>query len=64
MLDRPLTSFGQDGTIAKVNRESMFRELTIFNHFCTSGHCGFLEDVSLTFIDKTDPPDPLKMVDY
>ena len=21
----------------------------LFNHFCTSGHCGFLEDVSLTF---------------
>ena len=36
----------------------------LFNHFCTSGHCGFLEDVSLTFIDKTDPSDPLKREDY
>ena len=36
----------------------------LFNHFCTSGHCGFLEDVSLTFIDKTDPSDPLKRKDY
>ena len=34
----------------------------LFNHFCTSGHCGFL--VSLTFIDKTDPSDPLKKEDY
>ena len=36
----------------------------LFNHFCTSGHCSFLEDVSLTFIDKTDPSDPLKREDY
>ena len=36
----------------------------LFNHFCTSGHWGFLEDVSLTFIDKIDPSDPLKKEDY
>ena len=36
----------------------------LFNHFCTSGHYGFLEDVSLTFIDKTDPSDPLKRKDF
>ena len=36
----------------------------MFNHFCTPGHCRFLEDASLTFIDKTDPSDPLKMEDY
>ena len=36
----------------------------LFNHFCTSGHWGFLEDVSLTFIGKTDPSDPLKREDY
>ena len=24
----------------------------LFNNFCTSDHCGFLEDVSLTFIVK------------
>ena len=35
----------------------------LFNHFFTSGHCGFLEDVSLTFIDKTDPSDLLKRDD-
>ena len=35
----------------------------LFNHFCTSSHCGFLEDVSLTFIDKTDKSDPLKRED-
>ena len=35
----------------------------MINHFCASGHCGFLEDVSLTFIYKTDPSDPLKRED-
>ena len=32
----------------------------MFNHFCTSGHCVFLEDISLIFIYKTDPYDLLK----
>ena len=32
----------------------------LFNHFCTCSHCGFLEDVSLTFINETDPTDPVK----
>ena len=47
----------------------MVRELHVcgnicLNHFCTSGHCSFLEDVSLTILDKTDPSDPLKREDY
>ena len=33
----------------------------LFNHLCTSGHAGFLDDVSITFIDKTDL---LKSEDY
>ena len=36
----------------------------LFNHFCTSGHTGFIENVSITFIDKTDPSDPLNREDY
>ena len=36
----------------------------LFNHFFTSGHWGFLEDASLTFIDKADLSDPLKREDY
>ena len=34
------------------------------NHFCISGHCGFLKDALLTFIDKTDPSDLLKREEY
>ena len=29
-----------------------------FEHFANEGHCSFLEDVTITFIDKTDPKDP------
>ena len=36
----------------------------LFNHFCTSGHAGLLDDVSTTFIDKTDSSDPLKREGY
>ena len=32
----------------------------LFEHFNEEGHHGFLEDVSITFIDKTDPSEPLK----
>ena len=32
----------------------------LFRHFSSPGHHGFLNDVSVTFIDKTDPSDPLK----
>ena len=36
----------------------------LFDHFCDCNHKGFLSDVSITFIDKTDPSDPLKREDY
>ena len=36
----------------------------LFRHFSSPGRNGFLNDVSITFIDKTDPSDPLKREDY
>ena len=36
----------------------------LFRHFLSSGHNGFLNDASITFIDKTDPSDTLKREDY
>ena len=35
----------------------------MLNNFCTSGNAGFLDDVSITFIDKTDPSDSFKRED-
>ena len=36
----------------------------LFRHFWSPCRNGFLNDVSITFIDKADPSDPLKQEDY
>ena len=36
----------------------------IFEHFNSPGHKGFLDDISITFFDKTDPSDTEKRKDY
>ena len=36
----------------------------LFRHCSSPGHHGFSNDVSITFIDKADPSDPLKREDY
>ena len=36
----------------------------LFEHFNEEGHHGFLEDVSIIFIDKTDPSEALKRENY
>ena len=32
----------------------------LFDHFKTEGHTGFLHDVEISLIDKTDPSKPLE----
>ena len=36
----------------------------LFSHFSMACHDGFLNDISITFTDKTDPSDPLRREDY
>ena len=36
----------------------------IYEHFSSEGHCSFLDEVSITFIDKTNPKDPNKWEHY
>ena len=36
----------------------------LFRHFSSPDRNGFLNDASITFIDKKDPSDPLKREDY
>ena len=36
----------------------------LFEYFASEGHCSFLEDVTITFIDKTDPKDPNQREHY
>ena len=36
----------------------------LFRHFSSLDGNGFWNDISINFIDKTDPSDPLKREDY
>ena len=36
------------------------KEKHLYNHFMLEDHTQFVNDVSIIFIDKTDPTDPLK----
>ena len=36
----------------------------MYEHFNLPGHSGFLNNVSVTLIDKTDPKDPTKREDF
>ena len=35
---------------------------TTFKHFNSDGHQCFLDEISITFIDKADPSEPLKEI--
>ena len=48
----------------KHGQEATCMQKHFFNHFCTSDHFGFLDDLSLTFIDKTASSNSLKREDY
>ena len=48
----------------KYQRSETCMQEHLFKHFSSPGHNGFLNDVSITFIDKTDPSGPLKREDY
>ena len=36
----------------------------LYEHFCSSNHNYYINDVSAIFIDKTDPSESLKREDY
>ena len=36
----------------------------LFEHFAFNGHNGFLEDFTITLIDKTDTADPTRREEY
>ena len=47
----------------KFSRESCMQQ-HLFGHFQSPGHTDFVEDVCITFIDKTEPFTPTKREDY
>ena len=48
----------------KCHRSDMCMQEHLFKHFLSPGHNGFLNNVSITFINKTDLSDPLKRENY
>ena len=46
------------------NRKESCMQQHLFEHFSSEGHKRFLDDVSIIFIDKTDPKDPNKREQY
>ena len=42
----------------------IYKSIYIFEHFSEEGRHSFLEDVSITLIDKTDPSNPLQRENY
>ena len=48
----------------KYHRSETCMQDHLFRHCSSPGHYGFSNDVSITFIDKADPSDPLKREDY
>ena len=48
----------------KYLRKESYMTQDLLEHFSTKGHNSFLDDVSVIFIDKTDPKDPKKREHY
>ena len=48
----------------KYLRKESCMQQHFFEHFSSEGHNSFLDDVSIIFIDKTDPKDPNKREHY
>ena len=53
----------KDNNRKYLRKESCMQQY-LFEHFSSGGHNSFLDDVSIIFIDKTDPKDPNKREDY
>ena len=60
MLEKPLGSLGSGGTTIDV----MTRNILRMRHFHSGEHTGFLGNVKITLIDKTDGQNPKKREDY
>ena len=53
----------KDNNRKYLRKEACMQQL-LCEHFSSEGHSGFLDNVSIIFIDKTDPKDPSKRENY
>ena len=58
----PLTTCKDNARKFERGEHCMQRRL--YEHFNLPGQSGFLNDISVTLIDKADPKDPTKQEDY
>ena len=66
-LEKTVVEFRLRWNNYKMNDRNFFQTCMqphLFEHFSSEGHCSFLEDVTITFIDKTDPKDPNRRKHY
>ena len=68
MLGKLLTALGIDGITVRIKKREESQESCIqehlFKHFNSMGHNGFVINVSITLIDKTNGKNPKKREDY
>ena len=67
MLEKQSWNLGRDVTIARTNKYQEYdkcMQQQLFEHVSEEGHHSFLEDVSITLINKTDPSNPLQREKY
>ena len=67
MLGKQLTALGIDRITIRIMIESILESCireNLFKHFNSHGHNGFLNNVSISLIDKTDGKNPEKRKNY
>ena len=68
-LVKLLTTFLAEGIITNLKSKSFKKrdncvQEHLYKHFESEGHTEFFDDVSITFIDKTDGSDPTNRENY
>ena len=49
---------------SKFESRDDYQQRHLYEHFLEPGHTGFIEDVYINLIGKTDPSKPIKREDY
>ena len=58
------TTDNNKGNARKFDKKESCMQEHLYKHFQEEGHKGFLNEESVTFIDKTDGKDPKKLEKY
>ena len=67
LLDLLLISLGMNKTVIRttnIKQKEDYIQEYLHDHFLTEDHLGLLNNVEITFIDKTDPSDPERREEF